>query len=211
MRMLCAWFKAVEVRQEAQATVSWLKARDIEVTVFPVDVTNSEQVRKCIEELGDKLAGIFHAAVLLQDASLDAMTAKQWRACLDPRVRGAWNLHQSAQSELDFFVSISSLSCQIGSVDQANYSAANAFLDALMRSRRHAGLRGTTMNVGAITGAGLVAENEALLRFLTFMGYDMVNEEELLYQIEEAVIQSRNAVSDDRGVDMVPPSLVSTW
>lgn len=193
-----------EAKPEAQATVSWLRARNVEVTIYRVDVTSADEVSHCIRDIGDGLAGIFHAAVVLQDVPLNSMTAQQWRTCLDPKVRGAWNLHVATQNtDLDFFVTFSSLSCQLGGAGQANYSAANAFLDALMRSRRNSGLRGTTMNVGAITGAGLVAENDALMKFLTFMGYDMVNEEELLYQIEEAVIQSEGPVCDERGVDLV--------
>ncbi|KAK5100974.1 hypothetical protein LTS08_004580 [Lithohypha guttulata] len=203
-RRLAFMSRSGESKPEAQATIAWLRARDIEAKVYPVDVTNTEQVSECIRDLGPDLAGIFHAAVVLQDVPLASMSAQQWRSCLDPKVKGAWNLHTATQSlDLDFFVTFSSLSCQLGGAGQANYSAANAYLDALMRSRRNSGLRGTTMNVGAITGAGLVAENEALLKFLTFMGYDMVNEDELLFQIEEAIVQSGGPVSDDRGTDLV--------
>jgi len=203
-RRLAFLSRSGEARPEAKATVTWLKARDIEVTVFPVDVTDFAGVQNSVDTIGDSLAGIFQAAVVLQDAPLNTMTAKQWRACLDPKVKGAWNLHRSTEGmNLDFFVAFSSVACQLGAVGQANYSAANAYLDALMRSRRHAGLRGTSMNVGAVFGAGLVAENEALMRFLTSMGTDMVYEDEVLYQIEEAVMESRTQHLDDRGIDLV--------
>ncbi len=203
-RRLAFMSRSGESKPEAKATVNWLRARNVETAVFPVDVTNAVQVSDCIQSLGEDLAGIFHAAVVLQDVSLNTMSVDQWRSCLDPKVRGAWNLHAATkETNLDFFVTFSSLSCQLGGAGQANYSAANAFLDALMRSRRNSGLRGTTMNVGAIEGAGLVAENEALMKLMTLLGFDMVNEEELLYQIEEAVIQSEGPVSDERGIDLV--------
>lgn len=203
-RRLAFMSRSGETRPEAQATIAWLRARNVEAKVYGVDVTNTTQVSACIREIGPDLAGLFHAAVVLQDVPLASMTTQQWRSCLDPKVKGAYNLHTATKGlDLDFFVTFSSLSCQLGGAGQANYSAANAYLDALMRHRRNSGLRGTTMNVGAITGAGLVAENEALLKFLTFMGYDMVNEAELLFQIEEAIVQSSGPVSDERGVDLV--------
>jgi aryl carrier-like protein len=56
-----------------------------------------------------------------------------------------------------------------------------------MRFRRENGLPGTTMNVGAVTGLGVIAENEALQKIMERMGMDLINEEELLYLLEEAV------------------------
>lgn len=56
-----------------------------------------------------------------------------------------------------------------------------------MRHRREMGLKGTTMNCGMVVGVGAVAENLQLQKIMERIGYDPVNEQELLYQIEEAV------------------------
>ncbi|KAL8718302.1 MAG: hypothetical protein Q9225_004544 [Loekoesia sp. 1 TL-2023] len=173
---------------EAQATIAWLKTRNVRVLVHRGDITNYTDVQTCIEACGHGLAGIFQAAMVLRDAPLDQMTFGQWDTCLQPKVRGTYNLHMATlQMSLDFFVCFSSVSTILGSKAQANYSAANAYIDALMSRRREMGLKATTMNCGMIVGVGAVAENAALQQVMERIGYDAVNEQELLLQIEEAI------------------------
>ncbi|OBT53708.1 Hybrid PKS-NRPS [Pseudogymnoascus sp. 24MN13] len=186
-RHLAFMSRSGDTKAEAKATVEWLGA----------------QVQNSIKSLGDRLAGIFHAAVVLQDAPLNTMTTQQWQNCVNPKVQGAWNLHRATlHLNLDFFIPFSSISCQIGSMGQTNYSAANSYLDALVRYRRGLGLNASSMDCGMIVGIGLVSENDAMLQWLTKMGSDAVNEDELLYQIEEAVIGGSQIVTNKRGVDL---------
>lgn len=188
-------------RPEAASTVQWLEARDIQVTIFKADVTDFEAVKGCVEQLGSTLAGVFQAAMVLQDIPLDKMSYKQWQVSTQPKIRGTYNLHQATlHSDLDFFVCFSSASAVVGAMAQANYSAANTYLDALMSHRRTIGLEGVTMNCGMIVGVGAVAEDAALENTMRRIGYDAVNEEELLYQIEEAVT-SKNKHSALGGID----------
>ncbi|ELU15848.1 hypothetical protein CAPTEDRAFT_54229, partial [Capitella teleta] len=151
----------------------------------------------------DNLGGIFQAAMVLQDAPLENMSYQQWQICVEPKVKGTYNLHQATLgTQLDFFICFSSASGSIGSKGQANYSSANCYLDALMRHRREMGLAGTTMNCGMIVGIGAVAANQALLKVMMRSGYDGVNKEELLYQIEEAVLSDNSKKVSRRGVDL---------
>ncbi|KAL8734411.1 MAG: hypothetical protein Q9181_003232, partial [Wetmoreana brouardii] len=190
-------------KADAQATVAWLRNRNIRVLVYQGDVTNYADVQSCIQACGHELAGVFQAAMVLKDAPLDQMTFSQWDACLQPKVRGTYNLHRATlQVSLDFFICFSSVSTILGSKAQANYSAANAYIDALMRQRREMGLKATTMNCGMIVGIGAVAENAALQQVMERIGYDAVNEQELLFQIEEAVTadnaETRSAHGNDQ-------------
>ena len=174
---------------EARMTVDWLERRKIKVSLYRGDVTDPVAVNECIHGIGDKLAGVFQAAMVLQDKPLDRMRYKEWQTCVSPKVKGTLNLHNAtAHTKLDFFVCFSSVSSILGSKAQANYSAANCYLDALMRYRREHGLKGTTMNCGMIVGVGAVAENSSLQTVMERIGYDPVNEEELLYQVEEAIV-----------------------
>ena len=191
-------------RSQAKTTVQWLESHDIKVTVFAADATNYDEVKKCVDTLGNKLGGVFHAAVVLQDSPLNNMTHKQWQTTVDVKVKGADNLHRATQHlDLDFFVPFSSCSAVIGALGQANYAAANAYLDALMRRRREMGLAGSTMNVGMITGVGLVADDLQLEKIMLSLGSDPVNEDELLYQVEEAVTSSKGPIVDERGIDLL--------
>ena len=170
------------------ATIQWLQERDIKVDVYSGDVSKLADVRACVQTIGSSLAGVFHAAMVLQDTPLEKMSYEQWQACIRPKVLGAQNLHLSTlHLQLDFFVVFSSIAAILGSKAQANYSAANSFLDAFMRFRRESGLPGTTMNVGAVNGVGVIAENDALQKIMQRLGMDLINEEELLYLLEEAV------------------------
>lgn len=172
----------------AKAVLQWLQNRGIKITLFRGDVADFETVKSCIQSLGPGLAGIFQAAMVLRDSTLDQMTYNQWCECLRPKVRGTYHLHQaSLTSHLDFFVCLSSVSSILGSKGQASYCAANSYLDALMCHRREIGLKGTTINCGMVDGAGVVAQNVKLQRTMEWIGYDTVSEQEFLYQLEEAI------------------------
>lgn len=189
-------------RQDANDTITWLRARGVRADVFAGDVADRECVENCINSLNGSLGGIFQAAMVLKDAPFARATASGWRACTHPKTLGTWNLHDASKElDLDFFVCFSSASSVVGSLGQANYAAANSYLDALMRYRRSLGLSGTTMNVGVVSDAGAVAEDESLSSILDHLGCDTITVDELFYQIEEAVISSEAAGSESRGVE----------
>ena len=79
---------------------------------------------------------------------------------LSPKVSGAYYLDQLTQSaELDFFVLCSSAAAMLGSPGQANYCAANAYLDALAARRRQSGLPALSVQWGPWQGQGLAARD----------------------------------------------------
>ncbi|KAF1813477.1 polyketide synthase [Eremomyces bilateralis CBS 781.70] len=188
-------------KSEAKQTVDWLLSRNVSVSVHKGDVSILADVEECIKAIGPSLAGIFQAAMVLQDAPLESMTYNQWTTCTKPKCLGTYYLHRATlKLNLDFFVCFSSVANPLGSKAQANYAAANHYLDSLMRLRREMGLVGTSMNVGAITGIGVIAHDVALQKVMERLGMDLVNEEELLYQIETAVT-SDCSKADTRGTD----------
>ncbi|KAI0398130.1 polyketide synthase, partial [Xylariaceae sp. FL0594] len=189
-------------KEEAKHTVAWLEERDIEVAVHRGDVSKLSDVQRCVQDLGPELRGVFHAAMVLQDSALNTMTYHQFSRCLQPKVDGAENLHRATAGvvELDFFVTFSSVASVLGSKGLANYSAANAFLDALMRRRRELGLPGTSISVGAVSGVGVVAENANIQKAMERLGQDFISEQELQYQLEEAV-KSDSSIMTAHGVD----------
>ena len=90
------------------------------------------------------------------------MTHDDYHTAIRAKVAGTWNLHNAAQQEqkqpLDFFTMLSSISGVIGNKGQANYAAANTFLDAFASYRQSMGLHANTIDLGAIEDVGYVAE-----------------------------------------------------
>jgi NADP-dependent 3-hydroxy acid dehydrogenase YdfG len=104
-----------------------------------VDVTKLDDVHALIQHLitlYGRLNGIFHAAGITRDKFLIRKNINDIRDVLAPKVQGLFNIDSAtAQCELDFFLLFSSVSGALGNIGQADYAAANGFMDsfALLR------------------------------------------------------------------------------
>src|SRR5262249_6600486 len=120
------------------------------------DVSRPEDVGRAIDRCGPNLKGIFHLAGILDDGIIAQQTADRFARVMAPKASGAWNLHQqSLKHQLDFFVLFSSASGVLGTPGQANYAAANAFLDSLAQMRRGMGLCAHSIQWGPWAGTGM--------------------------------------------------------
>jgi acyl transferase domain-containing protein/acyl carrier protein len=146
---------------EARATLAGLEARGARVEVFAADMANRQDVISvltAIDATMPPLAGIVHAAGVLDDGILQEQSAERFERVMAPKINGAWNLHSLTRGlPLDWFVCFASLSGVLGSAGQANYSAANACMDALMHHRRFLGLPGISIDWGPWGSVGMAA------------------------------------------------------
>jgi acyl transferase domain-containing protein/acyl-CoA synthetase (AMP-forming)/AMP-acid ligase II/Zn-dependent alcohol dehydrogenase/NADP-dependent 3-hydroxy acid dehydrogenase YdfG/acyl carrier protein len=146
---------------EARAAIDALRARGIEVTVRLADVTSSAAVEELVASITEPmppLRGVVHAAGIVRDSFLVNLDAERLRSVVAPKAAGAWNLHRAtAGQELDFFVMFSSGVALLGSPGQANYAAANAFLDALAHHRHARGEVAQAIDWGAWSEIGMAA------------------------------------------------------
>ena len=129
------------------------------VTVRRADVTKEQDVRRLlgwIEKSGHPLKGVFHCAGLLDDGVIMRMDWQKFDRVVAPKIAGGWLLHElTREQSLDHFVVFSSVLSLFGSAGQANYAAANAFLDSLVMRRRGESLRALAFNWGPWDESGL--------------------------------------------------------
>jgi acyl transferase domain-containing protein/acyl carrier protein len=134
-------------------------APGVSVRCMTADVSQPAEVSSLLDTIDTtmpQLAGIVHAAGVVEDGLASSQTWEAFERVLRTKALGAWNLHELTKNHsLDFFVMFSSMSSIFGSAGQSNYAAANAFLDALARYRQASGLPATSINWGAWAGEGM--------------------------------------------------------
>jgi len=153
--------------------VETLRNKGAMVLEAAVDIADAGKLATLLERIDNEmppLKGIWHAAAVLDDAPIAELTEARMRQAMLAKAQGAWHLHQLTQKfPLDHFVLFSSVSALIGNARQANYAAANTFLDALAWQRHAMGLPATSVNWGAIE-TGMAIDNEIVRKHLALMG-----------------------------------------
>lgn len=183
----------------AEAFVQSLRDRGIGVRVVRADAGSDKDVARMFAEIraGDQpLRGLFHLAMVIDDAPLAALNRERMRTVMAPKAYGAWLLHQGTRDmKLDCFVMFSSISSIFGNPAQGNYSAANAFLDSLAHHRHALGLPALTMNWGVLGGEGYVARNERVAEFLARQGTTEISPGEVTSLLEASLVAGNTQVA----------------
>ncbi|RJO71755.1 SDR family NAD(P)-dependent oxidoreductase [Nocardia panacis] len=127
----------------AAELASELKRLGADVEILACDVSDREALAAMLRNLTTRyrVTTVVHAAGVIDDAVISELDASRIEMVFRPKASAAWHLHQlTMELELEKFVLFSAAAGTIGSVGQANYAAANAFLDGLACHRRDIGL-----------------------------------------------------------------------
>jgi len=138
-----------------------------------------------IEQAMPPVRGVIHSAMVLDDGFISQMNEARFRRVLTPKVQGAINLYRLLEDiPLDFFLMFSSISSLIGNSGQANYVAANSFLDGFSYYLTSRGVPAKTINWGALSDTGVLAKDHELIKVLEMAGIHGVNNEQAMAAME---------------------------
>ena len=123
----------------ADERVQALRSLGARVEYWAVDVSQVAQVKGLVQGLvhrHGKLDGVIHSAGVLKDSFALKKTAQELSEVFAPKVKGLSALGEATQGlVLDYFVAFSSVSGEFGNLGQADYAAANAYMDEYMQER----------------------------------------------------------------------------
>ncbi|HEY8943194.1 MAG TPA: type I polyketide synthase, partial [Polyangiaceae bacterium] len=144
-----------------------LESLGAEVFAPAADVTHVERVREAVKEAEERFGtihGVLHAAGTLRDAPMLGKQLADVEAVFAPKVYGTLVLDEVLRDrELDFMVLFSSTSAAIAPPGQADYVAANAFLNTFAESAAARGKRVIALAWGIWRDVGMAADADRRL------------------------------------------------
>ncbi|GAA5507177.1 type I polyketide synthase [Novipirellula caenicola] len=159
--------------EPVDALIAWAKENGAECHYLQCDCTNQDELVAALQRLPESMrpiVGVIHTAGLLDDSLLHEMTPESVARVLRPKVDGAIALAKATEDQpLTMFNMLGSVASVFGSPGQANYAAANGFLDAFASSRRKQGLPANVVHWGPWSSAGM-ADDPTRLKNLASRG-----------------------------------------
>ncbi|CDR09743.1 Beta-ketoacyl synthase [Streptomyces iranensis] len=181
---------AAELRDE-------LAASGARVTVAACDVADRDALAELLASIPAEfpLTAVVHAAGVLDDGVLDALTPERFASVLRAKADAALHLDELTRGlNLSAFVLFSSITGSVGAAGQGNYAAANAYLDALAELRRAQGLPATSIAWGPWADSGM-AGDDAMERRMRREGMPPMAPESAVAALRQALDLDDTAVT----------------
>ncbi|KAL8913542.1 MAG: hypothetical protein Q9171_001624 [Xanthocarpia ochracea] len=182
------------------------------VKVYALDVTDKNNLESVVDNIKatcPPVAGVVNGAMVLHDTLFSRMSVGTMQEVLGPKIDGSNNLDQVFfNDDLDFFIMLSSSASVIGNSGQANYAAANGYLNSLPRQRRKRGLAASTVDIGRVAGIGYVeTAGQAVMNQLTRFGLMAINETEFHQMLAETI---KAGYPQPEDANSIPDAVVTT-
>lgn len=201
-----------------------LHALDTHVDLVQGDVSNLQDVQQMFKNSEKPIAGIIHGGDGIaskssidpevsrlhthtpQDKIFGSMSVEEFHDAIRPKVLGTWNLHNTALQQpqlLTFFTLLSSISGVVGQKSQANYAAANVFLDSFASYRRSLGLAACSVDLGVVEDVGYISERETISKRLDTKIWSGINEGLLHKILKFSILQQQNPPLNPAGASQM--------
>lgn len=178
--------------KERIAFVQSLEAKGAVVSVDALDFSDEKRVAEYFAENTEKLRevkGVISALGIVKDMLITEMPKDVFDDVFETKVLSNWLLHEYFKDQaLDFFVIFSSVAAMVTAAGQANYAAANSFLDALIAHRRKQGLAGLSIGWGPWV-VGMIKELN-LANIYRNKGLEPITEERGMQAFERLIHQN---------------------
>lgn len=198
--------------------VEELREQGVNLVVAKCDVADLAQVQNVVSGCQvsmPPIKGVIHGAMTLRDTLYEKISFADWEAVVKPRVQGAWNIHHClADSQLEFFLMLSSGTGITGNRGQSAYCATNTFLDAFASYRKGLGLPACAIDIGIVESVGYVAENKEREADILVAAHDHLTENELLTLVKAAVTGEYSGNEDQQtitGCKLFPDRSLPLW
>lgn len=137
----------------------------ISIMIYHIDVTDIDNMKQVLEALPDTfpLKGIVHTAGIIQDGMIAKQSMNDFLNVMPAKILGTQLLYNLTKNiSLDFFILFSSAASILGSKGQANYAAANSYLDALAEYASSEDRRVTSINWGSWDAIGMTTQTNSI-------------------------------------------------
>ena len=124
------------------------------------------------------------------------MSYDSFRAPVEPKVKGSWNLHTLMPRGMDFFILLSSVTGVFGGQCQANYACGNTYQDGLARYRVSNGEKAVSLDLGLMSSVGFAAEHQTVFDSLQSKGLVPISEPEFHAMLDYYCNPSLDNASD---------------
>ena len=162
------------ITNKSKRIINHINNNNGKIIIAKINVSDKQELLNYFKEHQLPIDGIFHLAGIIKDNYIEKMSDSDIIDVLEPKYHGTNNLHiLSLNYNLTHFVMFSSISALIGNPGQANYSAANYYMDKLAIKRKQEGLPSLSINVGAIGGTGMITND--IYKIMNANGLDLIH------------------------------------
>jgi acyl transferase domain-containing protein/acyl carrier protein len=151
VRRLLLVSRSGEEAEGAKELMAELEGLGCEVGIVACDASDRKALEDVIARVpaAHPLTAVIHTAAVLDDGMIESLDGERLRRVMAPKVDAAINLHElTSDLPLTELILFSSAAAAVGNPGQANYAAANTFLDALAHHRRAQGLPAISLAFG---------------------------------------------------------------